>query len=136
MKRYFYAGLGIAFVGIAAVGVWLPLIPTVGPLLIASFFFAKSFPALEKRLIRNRFFAAFIGYLDGTRSMTHKERLAAIGMMWTSILISGLVLWLSKSPTWMLWVLIGLGIIGTFFISRFRLPPKGDTQSTSDVSQT
>ena len=79
VKRYLLAGLGIFFVGLGALGVFLPGIPTVGPLLLASFFFTKSFPALEQRLIRNQFFARFLPYLDGSHEMPLRAKIITIG---------------------------------------------------------
>jgi hypothetical protein len=44
--------------------------------------------------------------------------------MWLSITISGTVLASSGSPLWMLWLLAGLGLVGTVVISTFRRPQK------------
>lgn len=123
MKRCILAFFGIVFVGIAGAGVFLPGIPTVGPLLLASLLFTKSFPALEKRLIRNRFFAKFLPYLDGSTEMPLKAKLASIGMMWASIAISCIVLFISgKAPNWLFGVLVIAGMVGTIFILRFGRP--------------
>ena len=64
-KRYIHATIGFLFVIVAAIGAVLPGIPTVGPLMLASFFLLKSSPALEKRLVRNRFFGKYLAHLDG-----------------------------------------------------------------------
>jgi len=120
IKRYLLAALGVFFVVLAGFGAALPGIPTVGPLLLGSFFLTKSSPALEKRLIRNRLFARYLPYLDGSESMTNKARLTSIGMMWISICLSGTILYFSgKSPNWLLLVLFVAGLIGTIFIWRF-----------------
>ena len=105
---------------LAGVGVALPGIPTVGPLLLGSFFLTKSSPALEKRLIRNKFFARYPPYLDGSESMTTKARLTSIGLMWVSIGLSATILYVSnKAPTWLLVTLLIAGLIGTVFIWNF-----------------
>ena len=121
LKRYFFAAVGTFLVGFAGIGAVLPGIPTVGPLMLASYFLLKSSPALEKRLIRNRFFATYIHYLDGTTEMPLKTRVASILMMWISITISGLIIYFSGTGrTWLLSILAVAGLIGTMFIWRFR----------------
>lgn len=120
LTRVILAALGILFVVIAAVGVFLPGIPTVGPLIAASVLLTKSSPALERRLVRNRFFARYLYYLDGTVELPWRAKLASISMMWTSILISYGVFFVSGARNW--WVLTSLvlaGLIGTVFIIRF-----------------
>lgn len=46
-----YRIAGLAAVALAAVGVFLPLLPTVPFLILAAFCFARSNPAWEKRLL-------------------------------------------------------------------------------------
>lgn len=131
MKRYLFAALGVFFVMLGGIGIWLPLIPTVGPLLLASFFFAKSFPALEERLIRNRYFAKFHGFLDGTAEMTWATKLTTMGTMWLSILISGSVLHFGgRAPVWVLIILVVLGVIGTVVIARLGKQPTSESDSS------
>lgn len=118
------ASLGIFFVGVAAVGVFLPGIPTVGPLLLASVFLTKSSPALERRLIRNPFFAGYLHYLDGTKELSPKAKLSSIALMWLSIGISCVVLHFSgQGRWWLLSIVILAGLIGTVFIWRFGRKP-------------
>ena len=50
MKRRIYAGLGLLFVALGAVGVILPIMPTVPFLIVAAFFFARGHPAWAQRL--------------------------------------------------------------------------------------
>ena len=105
---------------LAGVGAVLPGIPTVGPLLLGSFFLTKSSPALEKRLIRNRFFARYLPYLDGSKSMSNKARITSILMMWCSIGFSVTLIYFgSEVRTWLIPVVIVAGMIGTVFIWRF-----------------
>ena len=120
-KRYLFAAIGIILVGLAGIGAVVPGIPTVGPLMLASFFLLKSSPALEKRLIRNRFFGKYIGYLDGSTEMPMQTRVSSILMMWTSITISGLIIYFFGSgQIWLLVLLAAAGTVGTVFIWRFR----------------
>lgn len=58
--QYLWAGLGLICVALAAVGVVLPLLPTVPFLLLAAFFFARSSSRLHNWLISHRTFGPMI----------------------------------------------------------------------------
>jgi uncharacterized protein len=130
LKRYTHATIGLLFVVVAAVGAVLPGIPTVGPLMLASFFLLKSSPALEKRLVRNRFFAKYLAYIDGTTPMTNRMRISSILMMWLSISISAAVSMAAGNiKFWLIGILVTAGLIGTVFIWRYR---RGGSVDQSD----
>ena len=132
LKRYTHATIGLLFVIVAAVGAVLPGIPTVGPLMLASFFLLKSSPALEKRLVRNRFVAKYLAYIDGTTPMTNRMRISSILMMWLSISISAIVSMATGNiKYWLIGILITAGLIGTVFIWRYRRKAP-EIQSNSD----
>ena len=120
LKRAMLGGIGILFVGVAGLGVFLPGIPTVGPLILASLFLTKSSPRLERRLVRNPFFAKYLPYLDGTSEMSTRARFISLLLMWFSIGVSCLLLrYLGHSPAWITWVIVAAGLVGTLFILRF-----------------
>ncbi len=58
--RSFYLVLGIFFLGLAFVGIAIPLIPTVGPVLLAAFFFSKSSERFDRWLVENRLFGSIV----------------------------------------------------------------------------
>ncbi|MQY41863.1 DUF454 family protein [Epibacterium sp. SM1969] len=58
--RFFYAGLGVLCVACAAVGVILPLLPTVPFLLLAAFFFSRSSSRLHNWLLGHNTFGPII----------------------------------------------------------------------------
>lgn len=120
LKRGISIAAGVTLVAIAAVGAFVPGIPTLGPLLFGSLILARSHPALEKRLVRNRFFAPYLPYIDGEKELSTRAKLAAAAMMWTSILISCYVLAnFTAAPKFVVWIMLGLGVIGSFAIWRW-----------------
>ena len=124
-KRMAFLSLGIVFLVLAIAGVLLPGVPTTGPLIAASFFLTKSCPKLEQRLIRNRFFASYMQYLDGERVMSDSVRLKAITAMWSSITVSWLMVTFmaGAAPLFLFGMLLG-GLVGTVFIWKFRRSKK------------
>ena len=58
--QYIWAALGLICVGVALVGVVLPLLPTVPFLLLAAFFFARSSSRLHNWLITHNTFGPMI----------------------------------------------------------------------------
>ena len=108
-------------VAVAAIGVFLPGIPTLGPLLIGSLLLARSHPALEQRLVRNRFFAPYLPYIDGKEELSVKAKLAAAAMMWLSILISSLAMYyLTSAPRFGVFLVMPVaGVVGSIAIWRW-----------------
>lgn len=121
VRQFIYAAVGVAFVALGAIGAILPGIPTVGPLLLASWFFARSCPPLERILVRNRFFRRFHHYLDHGAEMPFRARVITITAMWLSIGTSIALLYYSgQNRLWLTLLIVVAGFVGTWFIARFR----------------
>ncbi len=116
--RWFLAGVGVVLVGVGAVGAVVPGLPTTIFLILASVCFTKSCPWLEERLIRNRFFAPYLKYLDG-HAMTPRAKLVAALTMWlfagtSAALLAWRGMWAVSG------VVVGLALIGTIAIALWR----------------
>jgi uncharacterized membrane protein YbaN (DUF454 family) len=119
--RLMLAALGVLCVGLAAIGVFVPGLPTTIFLIIATYLFTRSCPWLEERLIHNRLFAPFLGYLDGSTPMPMRAKLATMCIMWAFVAFSVLMLGRSLGPhSWVIFMPPVAAVVGSWFILRFR----------------
>ncbi len=119
--RYALAGVGILFVGIGAVGAFLPGLPTTIFLIIASACFAKSCPWLEDRFLNTRLFRPYMRIVNGERAMTRREKLGTLAIMWTFVSISVVLLAMGDSPNlWLVFTVVLAALVGTVFIIHWK----------------
>lgn len=80
--------IGIFFVGLAILGVALPVLPTTPFLLVAAACFAKSSPRLHKKLLSNKTFGPMIYHWRTSRSIPKKAKILSLTTMVLSVLWS------------------------------------------------
>lgn len=118
VKRYAFAGAGVGCVGLAGVGVVVPGMPTTVFLIVASWCFARSCPWLTDRLIRNRFFAPFVRYLEPGAVMPRRAKVISMAMMWSAIALSSVWAAWRGAPWFVPVVIASGGVVGSWFIVR------------------
>lgn len=115
--RVALAGVGMLSVGVGAVGVVVPGLPTTIFLIVASWCFAKSCPWLEAKLIRNRFFRPFLVYLEPGVRMPRRAKVISIALMWLFIGAS-CGAFLARADYLIALPVLAAGAVGTWFIAR------------------
>jgi len=85
LARLAWAGLGIGFVSLGAVGVVVPGLPTTPFLLLAAACFARGSKRLEAWLVSNRMFGPLISDYRTHRVVPRKTKALALTMMWTCV---------------------------------------------------
>ena len=104
--RWSLITVGLACTGLAILGIFLPLLPTVPLLLLAAACFARSSERFHGWLLQHPRLGPMIrGYLDG-QGIPLRSKIYAIALLWLTIPISALFL------TSLLWVQITLFAIG------------------------
>lgn len=78
LQRIFFTTCGLIFVGLAALGAVLPVLPTTPFLLVAAACFAKSSPRLYQWLVTNRVFGPLIVNWQQTRTIPKKAKRIAL----------------------------------------------------------
>jgi uncharacterized membrane protein YbaN (DUF454 family) len=86
--RIIWLIVGFASLGLAAIGVVLPLLPTTPFVILAAFCFAKSSPALHAWLLRNPTFGKAIRDWQTHRAISRKGKVASVVAMALSLIIS------------------------------------------------
>jgi hypothetical protein len=125
LQRWLLAATGVFLVGVGAVGVVLPGLPTTIFLIAASWCFARSCPWLEERLIRVPLFRPFLGYLEPGTRMPRRAVVTTLAVMWLAIAISVATVSVGNSPRPVLAAtIIALGLVGTVFVIRLGRAPE------------
>lgn len=117
--RSIFIVLGFFFLAMAFVGIAVPLIPTVGPVLLAAFFFSKSSERFDEWLINNRLFGGIVRDWRAGLGFTLRAKAIAIGAIIATFAISVLFV---VEPT-----LVRVGLIifaAALVIYITRLPTK------------
>jgi uncharacterized protein len=124
---------------IGIVGVWLPLIPTTGPVLLAAWCFARSSERFDQWMLNHRIFGPIVRDWRSGAGFTGRAKVIAVIALAATFTVS---IWFVRDN---LAVAIGLAVLGValavFIVSRPTKPsggeasmaPAADTKTASDV---
>lgn len=88
LVRWFLLATGMVSLVTGVIGIFLPLIPTTGPLLLAAVCFDRSSPRFHTWLMNNRYLGGYIkNYREG-RGLPMMQKVCTIGLLWTTITMS------------------------------------------------
>jgi hypothetical protein len=90
---------GLIFVGLAILGIFLPLLPTTPFLLLASACFFRGSDKLYNWLINSKYFGTYIKNYRENKYIPLKVKISAICLLWVTIIISTIfvvkILWIT-----------------------------------------
>ena len=113
--RFLWAGLGAICVGLGVIGAFLPLLPTVPFLLLATFLFANSSPRLHNWIVSHRHFGPMIE--DWTRSGAIRPRAKRMATL-SIVFVFGISLIARVSPLILAIQAVVLGCVLLFIWTR------------------
>ena len=106
--------VGSLLTALAAVGAFLPVLPTTPFLLLAAMCFARSSPALHRRLLANRVFGPHIAQWEHDHTVPPEAKLKAYGLVVVSFAISIALV----EAWWLRGVLLSIGAGLLVFLAR------------------
>lgn len=86
--RNLLLALGCVSLAVGVIGIFLPLIPTTGPLLLAAVCFDRSSPRFHSWLMNSRYLGGYIRNYQEGRGLPMMQKVCTIGLLWTSISLS------------------------------------------------
>jgi uncharacterized membrane protein YbaN (DUF454 family) len=122
--------LGTLSVGLAAAGIFVPLLPTTPFLLLAAACFVRSSDRLYKWLITHRWFGPYIRNYREHKAIPKQAKIATLTLLWGTIgyTVLGVV------TSWSLRVLLLLVAVGvTVHILSMKTLTKETLSGSSDI---
>jgi uncharacterized membrane protein YbaN (DUF454 family) len=121
-KRVIFFSLGTTLLGIGAIGIIIPVLPTT-PLVLASFFcFGKSSKRFDNWIANNRYFGSYIENYKTKKGVPIDVKLKSLIFLWTTLIISAL---LFSGNQYIPLLLIVVGAAVTTHILLLRTTNKG-----------
>jgi len=114
LRRQLYLAGGLISVALGTLGVFLPLLPTVPFLLLATFCFARSNPVWEQRLLDHPRYGPPLREWRERRAISRKGKVGALVAMAFGV---GLTAVTAGWP-WVLIPAVVMGITGTWIWTR------------------
>lgn len=119
--RWMLISAGMICVGLGALGIILPGLPTTPFLLVAAYCFARSSEHFHDWLLNHRWFGSYVRNFEEGRGMTRPAKATTL-----------LVMWLSFGVTIVFFVPVAVGQVGMFllaaavsiYIMRLPTPPQ------------
>ena len=122
LRKGFYTVCGVLFVGLATLGIVLPLLPTTPFLLLAAACFIRSSDRRYQWLITHKWFGSYIRNYREHRALTRRTKVVTVVLLWVTLgftifgLLTNLLLQIAL-------FLIGTGV--TVHVLRYNTLPPG-----------
>lgn len=85
LRKWLLMGAGILALGLAVVGIFIPVLPTTPFLLLAASCFMRSSERLYNWLIHHRWFGEYIRHYREYRAITLQAKVVALVLLWAVI---------------------------------------------------
>ena len=121
LVRLVWKFLGLFFVALGTIGIYVPGIPTTSFMVLAAVCFARSDPRLYKWLLDNPLFGHYIrDFIEG-KGIPFVSKVFILGLMWRVITLSVWAITVAGDPGFGQTLIVIVAIIGTWYIG-WRIP--------------
>jgi len=127
--RLILMALGWLWVGIAFLGVFIPVLPTTGPILLAAFLFSKSSERFDHWLISNRLFGGIVRDWRTGEGFTIRAKAIAVTAIIASFSMTTFFVLTGTYVRIGMWLLAAA--IATYVVTR---PTKRETVTVESVA--
>ena len=103
--------------GLGALGVFIPVLPTTPLVLLAAFLFAKSSPRCHAWLCKTRIYRAYVLPFQEQGGIPFKRKLHILGLSYTVMGISAVLV---QKP--LVWAILGTCALFLLWLLCFRIP--------------
>ena len=123
--KYIFIAFGFLFLGIGAIGVFLPILPTTPFLLLASYCFTKGSNRFSQWFQSTKLYKKHLDSFVKSRSMTLKSKVGLLAFTTTMMMI-GLIMTGNLAAK----IIIGVLIIFKYYYFLFRIKtvPSGEAK--------
>ena len=107
--RAIFLALGFFFIGLAFVGIFIPVLPTTGPVLAAAFFFSRSSERFDRWLVSNKLFGSIVRDWRAGLGFTVRAKVVAVIAIVVSFAITTFLVldgFILRAAMWVLAALI------------------------------
>ncbi|MCG8411514.1 MAG: YbaN family protein [Bacteroidales bacterium] len=84
--KYLLTFLGLVSLGLAVIGIFVPLLPTTPFLLLSATLFLKSSPRLYKWLLNHKYLGTYISNYLNYKVISLQTKIASLSLLWIVIL--------------------------------------------------
>jgi len=116
-KKRLLAFCGMLAVGLGAVGIFLPLLPTTPFLLLAAACFFRSSDRLYNWLIHHKWFGHYIKQYREHKAISRQTKRATLLLLWSTLAFSALVV---LDSVWARLLLLAVGIGVTLHVLSMK----------------
>jgi len=88
LKKGFYIVAGTIFLGLGAIGIFIPILPTTPFLLLSAACYYKGSERLHRWMLNNRWFGSYIKNYKEGEGISLRNKAFIIALLWSTIIYS------------------------------------------------
>jgi len=90
LKKGFYIVAGTIFLGLGAIGILIPILPTTPFLLLSAACYYKGSERLHRWMLNNRWFGSYIKNYKEGKGISLRNKAFIIALLWSTIIYSAI----------------------------------------------